>query len=203
MGDSDSAQPPVPDLQAAQKAEDLAFWNAVQAGDEDARAALVELVASIARARFSSWRVPVPERDDLVAETQLSVLQYVQAGGTVPRSLRGFLASRALGAICRYLREKRAGETTVELEPILVSLSGNAEGPGARLEGRDLRKALWQCEEALPSELRRIFECRYRDGRSQKEIAERMGRSPYWVHRRVHKALRLVRKCLEQNGVLS
>lgn len=167
--------------------------------DPDAYAEIYDLYAPRIY-RFIYFKVPSSlDAEDLTAEVFLKVWQFVNEKGEIEK-LGGLLYKIARNLVIDFYRKRKKQEIAIEDvdEVYLQRLSdaGQAvEKMALKSEAQEILKSL----RLLKEEYREVLTLRYIDGLDHSEIAAILGKS--YLNTRVlnHRALKTLRKILEQN----
>lgn len=139
------------------------------------------------------------EIDDIVQETYcrlaaLSSVAHIANG-------RAYFFQTARNVVLEQIRRARIVRIDSMTEVEALSISDNEPSPEQVVADRRELHRVKELIEGLPDKCRRIFELRRIHGLPQKEIARRLGLSENVVEMQSVRALRLVLKALEKEGV--
>jgi RNA polymerase sigma-70 factor (ECF subfamily) len=162
-----------------------------QQGDREAFGELARLYAPVVTGAILSRVGRFRDAEDMVQETFLRALQQI---GSLrdPDRIGAWLYGIALNVV----REQQHKGLLAELLPAEAAEPAQNADPG--LDMTDVRG----CLEKLPEALREIFVLRHIQGMSYKELGQVRNASITSVGERLWKARRLLRSCLESQGVL-
>ena len=170
---------------------DLSGGDAEPRSPQDLRLAVAAYVAGDRRAADQACAVLEPvvrravrrfypdtdvDHDDLVQDTLVGFLAYLQRGGAVPDSIEAFVVTMA-GNRCRNLFRKRQLRVGVEISEVTERLS--ASGPDAleELEATERNRLLRVALERLENPCRRLLQDIYFERRPMEEIQKEIGLS--------------------------
>lgn len=138
------------------------------------------------------------EADDVVQETFVRAWERI---GTFDPARRFYpwIFTIARNRCLNVLRRRRAwGFRSLSADdPPAPAAPG---GTSARVQERELGRALEECLEELPGDQREAFELRHGDGLQYAEIAAALGIPEGTVMSRLHRAREKMRDCLEGKG---
>jgi len=176
-------------------APEEALWEGSVRGEPDARSSFAALIEHEVARHLARLGARHQEREDLVAEVQTQVLEWLAVGRERPRNILGFLRYRALGAFTAHVRRRR--RRLQELEPAAALRFFASEVPEDP-SPIDVALDLEECKKRLPVDQRELVEARYAQGRTLAEVAQSYERAIVWVHRTLQRALEALRLCLER-----
>lgn len=134
---------------------------------------------------FTYWKILRHEDAEEIANTALwRAWRTLQSYDDTKPFMPWF--SRIVQNVARdHLRRHANTRTPKERRPVVVSFDAVAHDRAGRSESLDLRLDLEKWIAALPESLRPVFELRYQDERTVKEVASILGMSTRWVYQRL------------------
>lgn len=169
----------------------------------DRKRALTVLMESYGSALYRYCRQLTAD-DDLAQDVhQLTFVKAYEDLGRFARrsSLRTWLYGIARHRCLDALKEKRRRERRFELVGELPQRHDPADDAEAQLTARDLSRALEECLGRLSPQIRAAVLLRYREDFSYPEMSGICRQRPATLQARVARALPVLRRCLEEQGV--
>lgn len=184
----------MPDEANSSTAAEAALIRAVQAGDHDAFAGLLDLHLPQIRT-FLALRAPVAQLvDELAHDTFVFAFRHIgefQPGTSFRAWLRAIAWNLLRAEVQRFAREQ------VNLDRLtawqLTDWREDAAAPDAPPEAEHLQA----CLEKLDGPLRELVQLKYRDDHSTETIAARLKRSLVWVRVSLFRVRKQLRECIE------
>jgi RNA polymerase sigma-70 factor, ECF subfamily len=130
---------------------------------------------------------------ELMQETFLKALQYLQKGNTV-ENLRAFLYTTANHLIIDFVRKKSETSLDALLEDGFDPTGAGDTGAEASLEHQQMQKIL----SSLERDERQLITMRYIDELKPQEMANILNLSPNVISVRLHRAMLQLKKLLKQ-----
>jgi RNA polymerase sigma-70 factor (ECF subfamily) len=161
-------------------------------GDPSAFAQLVDRYSPQARAAAERSGLRDADCDDVVQETMIALFKAIARKQTINR-LRSWIVSVAKkNAVTKIRKRKRHidGDGIVSQVPSKSYTS----------EGLDVVEDLWQCVRDLDPKRRQVFELRYFQELSIREIITQLGIPENTLGVMLARARNNVRECLERKG---
>lgn len=201
--------------------EDAALLARAIAGDG---AALEQLLVPFQSRLFSrlSRRIPltlagVVSPEDLLQETYLEIFRQIRqfqprGRGAFVRWVLMVADGRLIQSIRTYTAAKRGGGR-IAVDPTLSTSSAldllelarvDPNSPSRAAAGNEIESAVYGALESLKSEYRDAVRMRFLEGLSIADVASRLGRSEWSVHKLCNRGLRQLREILgDPAGFLS
>jgi len=156
-------------------------------GDKEAQGRLVDKIDSQIRKQAASMRVPRDELSDVAQDAKLSVLGKLSTLRTAG-AFRGWIREIVKNVVLRIMRgRKRQGR---------IKALGIHEPAASEtdVQRQVLRRQMRDMVDQFPEPRRTIFQQHFDDGRSYREIAQRLGMDEGVVFHQVRKGMAELRR---------
>jgi RNA polymerase sigma-70 factor (ECF subfamily) len=171
-----------------------------QSGNRNAFGALHAAYACRVRAYFRRMGSTEVDAEDLVQDTFVRAFKSI---GTFAPERGEFMAW--LGAIARNVARRRAGRSPNPdlFDPELAEAVFVAQDdPVAQSQAREEAISVGDCVDSLPAQLALILRLRYVEARTTRGVSSVMDIPETTVRLRLKQAQDMVRRCLEEKGIL-
>lgn len=148
----------------------------VSGDDAAGRGVCATLDAAVRQAVYAFLPADDPDRDDVVQDTLLSMLQYLRASGVCPDNPEAFAVTSALNR-CRNLYHWRRLRHSVDIDEMAGRLPCADASPFELLDAHETRDLLAEALEALDPDCRDLLLEVYREEKSVEILRREAGLS--------------------------
>ncbi|MHA6641435.1 RNA polymerase sigma factor [Mesorhizobium sp. A623] len=144
------------------------------------------------------------EAEDIVQEGYVKAFTHLgsfRGDSTLSTWLSRIVINEALG---RLRKKRRAVEVSMSDDPVLQAkiirfpLNANTNDPERTMAQRQILQIVERATDGLPDLYRTVFVARVIEGLSIDETADLLGIKPETVKTRLHRARKLIRRCLDE-----